>query len=221
MTKCAAIGRPTCRIEAFQLLRSGPARADFFRMLRLACDGGVWFDADMNPSCMRKCMRPHAYRVAQPFSAAFFRFGKYPRYDIMASAPGHPIIRATLRQIGENILALNASGANGTGLAALGRSNTRLMGITGPHVLQRVICNRSRGQAFVNLSAFYCSGSDSRFGDYSARQVGTGIVAGVEPDASFLFASCPSARHRNFSKALMWQKLGVTNWRSVRGGLRR
>lgn len=249
LAKCEAIGPPTCRVEAFALLQSGAARADFFRMVRLACDGGIWFDADMAPSNMSRCMRtPSAKQQTRkmpgmPYSATFFRFANtvYPRYDLMAANPGHPIIRATLRQICEKVLALNASGLNGTGLVRLQPSSSRLMGITGPHVLQCVICNHSldtAGRPFVKRSKSLCSyghgntasgrhlegnlHGSSRFGDFKgALRVGSGVVDGVEPKASFLFTACPAVKQINFLKSKIWRGLHLANWRHVNGGLRR
>jgi hypothetical protein len=110
-------------LEAYDTLLPGAYKSDLFRIIRLYCDGGVYFDAPFNP-------HDDDFRLANLFEPAdgfvsandLEQRGMYNAF--MASVPNHPVAKTAIDMIIDNV--------------AHRRYGTSTLAITGPSLYHRV-----------------------------------------------------------------------------------
>ncbi|KAJ8603558.1 hypothetical protein CTAYLR_004884 [Chrysophaeum taylorii] len=154
---------PRC-LEAYELLVSGAARADVFRIAYMLYEGGFWFDSDVKPGRLQAQCDLDGAGDVRLFLVREPKHG-HVRYMVIGGH-AHPLLRANLyRQIANVLAAKNKAVAAGA------------LVVTGPFTLGKTLCDP------------FAFASPSRLSNYSieeeAADIGThctrGFFSGVDP----------------------------------------
>lgn len=106
------------RRAIFNMIKSGVAKADYFRACYLQSHGGTWFDFDL---------KPFEFRLPAEAGLVLYDmgYGSYS-YMLISSEAAEPLWEAVLTEVDKRVIN-----------PELGKSS--VLSITGPHVLQDII----------------------------------------------------------------------------------
>ena len=117
------------KFETYKFLKSGVAKADFFRICYIRSHGGLWFDVDLKPFSIDKIVSD----THLMHSMILFDSGHKNVSYMLIGGIDNNIMRITEDKIAQNI---NHAKVNKT-------KTSDVINVTGPHVLQQVIIEQT------------------------------------------------------------------------------
>lgn len=178
--KCSV---PRC-LEAYDLLVSGAARADVFRIAFLYYQGGFWFDSDVKPGrLLQQCdlnVTENLFLVREPKRG-------HVRYMVIGGK-GHPFLRANLLRQIDNIFTSKQANRRAGALT-----------ITGPFTLGKTLCQARDINQYCSGGYFTGTLNNEQVPMKWARSFGT-------PDLRFRYDTCLGYWHRPGARGLVYRE---------------